>query len=69
MGSGKLYDAAPQLLGDLMAAAAQFRIYEALHRAKGTEDSIQKAEVNKELADQFEATIRSAGFIPHGYDK
>ena len=52
--------AAPDLLADLRLAAAQLRKYEALHRAKGTEDGLAKAEVNATLAEQFEATIAKA---------
>lgn len=48
------------LLADLREAAAQFRKYEELHRAKGTEDSLAKAEVNNELATRFEVTIKEA---------
>jgi len=53
-------NAAPDLLADLIDAAAQLRTYEALHRAKGTEDSTAKAEVNAALAARFEATIARA---------
>jgi hypothetical protein len=45
------------LLADLREAAATLRRYEALHRAKGTDDSTAKAEVNAALASHFEATI------------
>ncbi|MBZ3663996.1 hypothetical protein [Pseudomonas monteilii] len=45
---------APQLLSDLTDAAAQLRKYETLHRAKGTADSLAKAEANAELASRFE---------------
>ncbi len=51
---------APLLLADLIDAAAQLRKYETLHRAKGTEDSLAKAEVNAELAARFEQTIAKA---------
>ncbi|KPA95404.1 hypothetical protein [Pseudomonas asplenii] len=51
---------APNLLADLAEAAAQLRKYEALHRAKGTADSLTKAEVNAELASRFEQTIATA---------
>lgn len=50
----------PLLLADLMDAAAQLRKYETLHRAKGTADSLAKAEVNAELASRFEQTIAKA---------
>lgn len=45
------------LLSDLTEAAATLRKYETLHRAKGTIDSLAKAEVNAELAGRFETTI------------
>lgn len=48
------------LLADLREAAATLRRYETLHRAKGTDDSTAKAEVNAALASRFEATIRKA---------
>lgn len=51
---------AEELLADLKVAAAQFRHYEELHRAKGTEDSFKKAEVNNQLATRFEVTIKKA---------
>lgn len=51
---------APDLLADLVNAAAQLRTYEALHREKGTEESTAKAEVNATLAARFEATIARA---------
>jgi hypothetical protein len=55
-----LMAAAPQLLADLTDAAAQLRKYETLHRAKGTPDSLEKADVNGALAARFEATIAAA---------
>jgi hypothetical protein len=45
------------LLADLIEAAATLRRYETLHRAKGTDESAAKAEVNAALASRFEATI------------
>jgi len=45
------------LLADLTEAAATLRLYEELHRAKGTDESTAKAEVNAALAARFEATI------------
>lgn len=53
----KLIAQAPNLLADLISAAGTLRHYEALHRAKGTEDSLKKAEVNAALASRFEQTI------------
>lgn len=58
--NAKLIAAAPLLLNDLIDAAAQLRIYETLHRAKGTADSLAKAEVNATLAARFEHTIAKA---------
>ncbi|WP_110970820.1 hypothetical protein [Pseudomonas huaxiensis] len=49
-----------ELLADLIDAAAQLRAYEILHRAKGTADSLAKAEVNAGLAARFEQTIAKA---------
>lgn len=48
------------LLVDLIEAAATLRRYEALHRAKGTDESTAKAEVNAALASRFETTIAKA---------
>ena len=58
--NAKLIAAAPDLLVDLMEAAKTLRLYEALHRAKGTDESTAKAEVNAELASRFESTIAKA---------
>ena len=58
--NAKLIAAAPGLLADLIEAAATLRRYEALHRDKGTADSLAKAEVNAELASRFEKTIAQA---------
>lgn len=58
--NAKLMAAAPDLLADLQEAAAILRRYETLHRAKGTDDSTAKAEVNASLAARFEATIAKA---------
>ncbi|AJG13829.1 hypothetical protein RK21_02321 [Pseudomonas plecoglossicida] len=58
--NAKLIAAATLLLADLTEAAAQLRKYETLHRAKGTQDSLAKAEVNAELASRFEQTIAAA---------
>jgi len=58
--NAKLIAAAPLLLDDLIDAAAQLRRYEALHRAKGSDDSLAKAEVNANLAARFEQTIVKA---------
>lgn len=60
LANAKLIAAAPDLLADLREAAATLRRYEALHRAKGTDDSTAKAEVNAALATRFEATIAKA---------
>lgn len=58
--NARLIAQAPTLLADLTDAAAQLRKYETLHRAKGTPDSLEKAEVNAALAARFEATIAAA---------
>lgn len=47
------------LLADLQEAATTLRRYETLHRAKGTDESTAKAEVNAELAARFESTIKA----------
>jgi len=52
-----LMASAPDLLSDLREAAKTLRTYEALHRAKGTEEGTLKAGVNAGLATRFEATI------------
>ena len=56
----KLIAQAPDLLADLIVAAGTLRHYEALHRAKGTAESLEKAEVNAGLASRFEKTIAKA---------
>ena len=55
-----IFAASLDMLADLREAAATLRRYEALHRAKNTEDSLAKAEVNAALATRFEATIAKA---------
>lgn len=55
-----LMAAAPELLEALQQAAATFRKYEVLHRAKGTPDSEAKAVANAALAARFEKTIAKA---------
>lgn len=42
----------------LIRAAAQFRVYEENHRAKGTPDSIAKAAVNDRMAALIEGTLK-----------
>lgn len=49
-----------ELLADLQEAASTLRRYETLHRAKGTAESTEKAEVNAGLASRFEQTIAKA---------
>ncbi|WP_099431075.1 hypothetical protein [Pseudomonas mosselii] len=58
--NARLIAQAPNLLADLVEAVAQLRKYETLHRAKGTAESLAKAEVNVELASRFEQTIAAA---------
>lgn len=48
-----------RLRDDLEVAAQTLRRYEALHRAKGTPESTEKAESNASLAERFEKTVRS----------
>lgn len=56
----RLIEQAPTLLADLVDAAALLRRYEELHRAKGTEDSNKKADVNAAMTSRFERTIAAA---------
>jgi hypothetical protein len=49
-----------ELMADLQEAASTLRRYETLHRAKGTDESNAKADVNAGLAARFEATIAKA---------
>lgn len=58
--NARLIAQAPTMLTDLTDAAAQLRKYETLHRAKGTPENLEKAEVNAALAARFEATIAAA---------
>jgi hypothetical protein len=46
------------LRADLELAASTLRRYESLHRAKGTSESLEKAEVNATLAARFERTLK-----------
>lgn len=57
---GKMKSIIPVLLEDLQLAATTLRHYEKLHRAKNTEESTAKADVNAALATRFEATIARA---------
>lgn len=56
----QLIAVAHDLLADLQESAATLRRYETLHRAKGTAEGDEKAEVNARLASRFEATIAKA---------
>lgn len=56
----QLAASAPDLRDDLREAAKLLRHYEQLHRAKGTEESTAKAEVNAGWAARFENTIAKA---------
>jgi hypothetical protein len=58
--NANLIAAAPDLLFDLCEAAETLRKYERLHRAKNTEESTAKAEVNAALAGRLEKTIAKA---------
>lgn len=55
-----LIAAAPRMYDSLEAAAAQMRKYEVLHRAKGTPESTEKAEVNAALAARLERDMAFA---------
>lgn len=57
-------EVAGALRANLVEAAAILRKYEAYHRSKGAAESIEKAEVNAELAGRFEATIAMANTEP-----
>lgn len=48
------------LVIELRLAAETLRRYEALHRAKNTEESTAKAELNASLAERFESVIAAA---------
>lgn len=50
---------AAALITDLSQAASTLRRYEKAHRAKGTDDSNAKAEVNAALAARFELTLEN----------
>lgn len=57
---GAVYRAAPHLILAVTEAANQFRFYERQHRAKKTPEAEAKAEVNRELAERFEALVVKA---------
>lgn len=48
--------------GALTAAAEQFEFYEQQHRAKGTPESIDKAEVNRKMAARMRSAALLGGF-------
>ena len=54
------------LAADLTQAAATLRRYERQHRAKGTAESSEKADVNDALATQFEETLAGLNRAPAG---
>ena len=58
--NGRLIAEAPTLYRDLFDAALQLRKYERLHIAKGTAESFEKAAINGDLAERFEATLARA---------
>lgn len=58
--NARLIAAAPDLLEACIHAACQFRYYEQLHLAKGTQDGDEKAHRNHELASRMEAAIARA---------
>lgn len=53
----KAPDHTAALMADLSEAAITLRRYEEAHRVKGTAESLEKAEVNRKLAERFEATL------------
>lgn len=53
----RAFDHTAALISDLSEAASTLRRYEKAHRAKGTDESTAKAEVNAILAERFEATL------------
>lgn len=53
----RLIKAAPDLYEACVTAAAVFRAYEKLHRAKGTEEADNKADANATLAMQMEDAL------------
>lgn len=65
---GILVNPVAVLRSNLAEAVAVFRRYEALHRAKNTEDSLKKAEVNAELAGRFQKILdcTEGPWIPEG---
>lgn len=60
-------DTITALRTDLTLAAQTLRGYEAHHRAKGTAESTEKAEVNARLAERFEATLGENAPDPWGH--
>lgn len=60
MGNAHLIAAAPELLEALELAAETLRRYEGYHRAKQTQESLDKAIANQQLAMRFEAVIAKA---------
>lgn len=56
----KAPDHTAALMADLSEAAITLRRYEEAHRVKGTAESLEKAEVNRKLAERFEATVVAA---------
>lgn len=55
--ASKTDDVPPDVMEVLRAAAATFRTYERLHRAKGTIAAFEKAETNAAMAHRIEAVI------------
>lgn len=59
--NARLIAAAPDMAEALRKAAAQFRLYERLHAAKGTPDGNEKARTNAVMAAECEAALTKAG--------
>lgn len=57
---GALYRCADAVVNALAEAAEQFRFYQAQHEAKGTPEADAKAEVNRSMAERYEALVVAA---------
>lgn len=57
------------LRADLEVAAQTLRRYEQHHRAKGTPESLEKAQVNADLAARFEVTLAGTGSLPDSAER
>jgi len=64
--NARLIAAAPEMLAGLIEAAERFRLYETLHRQKGTEDGERKAQGNAGIAAHLEGIISKATDVQGG---